>query len=89
MDLKLKKLQVKNFRNLDSTILEFSDGINCIFGNNGNGKTNILEAIHFLIHKKSFRKNTAFPQIISVESEQPEILFSSYLEYENKFLTYN
>ena len=77
MQFKLSKLQTTNFRNLENSIFEFSTGINCIFGNNGNGKTNILEAIHFLINKKSFRKNAGFPQIISIESEKPEIIFSS------------
>ena len=88
MDLKLLKLQVTNFRNLNSDILEFSNGINCIFGNNGNGKTNILEAINYLINRKSFRKNTSFPQIISVESEQPEILFSSLVGNEDCRFSY-
>lgn len=77
MDLKLSKLQVTNFRNLSNDVLSFSNGINCIFGNNGNGKTNILEAIHFLINRKSFRKNTSFQQILSVDGEKAEILFSS------------
>ena len=83
--MKLHKLQVTNFRNLNNDVFEFSDNINCIFGNNGNGKTNILEAIHFLVNRKSVRKNTSFPQIISIESETPEILFSSILiEEKNK-----
>lgn len=89
MDFKLSKLQVTNFRNLENDILEFSNGINCIFGNNGNGKTNILEAIHYLINKKSFRKNTGFPQIISIESEKPEIIFSSYFRSDKNSLTYS
>ena len=88
MDLKLLKLQTTNFRNLNSDILDFSSGINCIFGNNGNGKTNILEAIHYLINRKSFRKNTSFPQIISIESEQPEIIFSSFIGNEDSRFTY-
>jgi DNA replication and repair protein RecF len=82
----LKKLQVTNFRNLGNEIIEFSDGINCIFGNNGNGKTNLLEAIHFLTNKKSFRKKAGFQQIINVECEKPEILFSSlYTSGDEKF----
>lgn len=80
MTYKISKLQLTNFRNLDSTVIDFNHNINCIFGENGNGKTNILEAIYFLINKKSFRKNTSFPQIISIDSEKPEILFSSLLE---------
>ncbi|MDP7321944.1 MAG: DNA replication and repair protein RecF [Bacteriovoracaceae bacterium] len=76
----LKKIQIENFRNLDNKIIDFSEGINCIFGNNGNGKTNLLEAIYYLINRKSFRKNTSFPQMISVESEKPEIIFSSVFQ---------
>jgi DNA replication and repair protein RecF len=88
MDVKLHKLQVTNFRNLNSDIFEFSDNINCIFGDNGNGKTNILEAIYYLINRKSFRKNTSFPQIISIESEKPEILFSSILKEDKNLFPY-
>lgn len=81
---KLDKLQVTNFRNLNSDPISFSSGINCIFGENGNGKTNILEAVYFLCNKKSFRKNTSFPQIVSVESAKPEMLFNSVFETPNQ-----
>lgn len=84
----LKKVQITNFRNLSNQIISFSEGINCIFGNNGNGKTNLLEAIHYLINKKSFRKNTSFPQILNVECEKPEILFSSLFTEEDKNIAY-
>ncbi len=77
---KISKLQVTNFRNLNPDILTFTNGINCILGENGNGKTNILEAIHVLATKKSFRKNTSFPQFLSIDGEKPEIIFSSVLE---------
>ena len=70
-ELKLLKLHLANYRNIEQQILEFSPGINCIFGNNGNGKTNLLEAIYFLINRKSFRKNTSFSQLISIECEKP------------------
>ena len=74
----LSKLQITNFRNLNNDIIEFSNGINCIFGDNGNGKTNLLEAISYLVNKKSFRKKTNFQQLINVECDKPEIIFSSY-----------
>lgn len=74
---KISKLQVTNFRNLNPDIISFSPGINCILGENGNGKTNILEAINVLATKKSFRKNTSFPQFLSVDGGKPEIIFSS------------
>lgn len=82
MSYKISKLQVTNFRNLNPDILTFTNGINCILGENGNGKTNILEAIHVLATKKSFRKNTSFPQFLSIDGEKPEIIFSSVLEDE-------
>ena len=74
---KISKLQVTNFRNLNPDIISFSPGINCILGENGNGKTNILEAIHVLATKKSFRKNAGFPQFLSIDGGKPEIIFSS------------
>ncbi len=89
MPYKLSKLQVTNFRNLDNSVLDFNKNINCIFGDNGNGKTNILEAIYYLINRKSFRKNTSFPQIISIDSEQPEIIFSSLLKDDFDQYTYS
>lgn len=87
--LYLNKIQVQNFRNLESDIFEFSSGINCIFGQNGNGKTNILEAIYYLINRKSFRKNTSFQQMISVECEKPEIIFSSVLQSLSELTSYS
>ena len=77
---KISKLQVTNFRNLNPDIITFSNGINCILGENGNGKTNILEAINVLATKKSFRKNTSFPQFLSIDGGKPEIIFSSVFE---------
>lgn len=90
MTYKIEKLRVVNFRNLSEDIFEFSKGINCILGENGNGKTNILEAIHVLATKKSFRKNSSFPQFLSVDGEKPEIILSSVLsdQDENPF-SYN
>ncbi len=82
----LQKLRVENYRNLNPSVIEFSEGINCIFGKNGNGKTNLLEAIHYILNRKSFRKNTSFEQLISVECEQPEIIFSSLFSFNEKFI---
>lgn len=73
----IRKIRAENFRNLTPDIIEFSPGINCIFGENGNGKTNLLEAIYYLTNHKSFRKNTAFPQMLNIEGNKPEIILSS------------
>lgn len=51
----LKKLVLKNFRNYDDVSIEFSPRVNVIYGNNGTGKTNILEAISIVSLLKSFR----------------------------------
>ncbi|MBK8883648.1 MAG: DNA replication/repair protein RecF [Bacteroidales bacterium] len=50
----LKKLNFTNFKNYELGELEFSPKINCFTGNNGVGKTNILDAIHYLSLTKSF-----------------------------------
>jgi DNA replication and repair protein RecF len=50
----LKKLILTNFKNYELNELEFSPKINCFVGNNGVGKTNILDAIHYLSLTKSF-----------------------------------
>jgi DNA replication and repair protein RecF len=53
----LKKLSLTFFKNYDQAELEFSPKINCFVGNNGVGKTNILDAIHYLSLTKSFFNN--------------------------------
>ena len=50
----LESLEVSNFRNLSGKIF-WGPGLNIIYGNNGQGKTNWLEAIHTLSRTKSFR----------------------------------
>jgi DNA replication and repair protein RecF len=50
----LESLEVSNFRNLNGKIF-WGPGLNIIYGNNGQGKTNWLEAIHTLSRTKSFR----------------------------------
>ena len=50
----LKEIRVHDFRNLSGDI-SWGTGINIIHGNNGQGKTNWLEATHLLAHGKSFR----------------------------------
>ena len=49
----LRKIVVRDFRNIELQELEFSPNVNCISGNNGEGKTNLLEAIYYLSMTKS------------------------------------
>ncbi len=53
-EMYLKKLSILNFKNYTEAELEFSPQVNCLTGNNGEGKTNILDAIHYLSFCKSF-----------------------------------
>ncbi|MDZ4203703.1 MAG: DNA replication/repair protein RecF [Bacteroidales bacterium] len=50
----LRNLQLVNFKNYPEAAFEFSDKINCFSGNNGAGKTNLLDAIHYLSFCKSY-----------------------------------
>jgi len=50
----LHKLSVNNFKNYTQADFLFSESINCFIGNNGVGKTNLLDAIHYLSFCKSF-----------------------------------
>lgn len=49
----LKHLSILNYKNIDEAELDFSPGINCIIGCNGEGKTNLLDSIRFLSLCKS------------------------------------
>ncbi len=52
--MRLLELRLTQFRNHAQTALHFGDGINALVGNNGQGKTNILEAVSYLSLGKSF-----------------------------------
>lgn len=49
----LENLSLVNFKNYDSLDISFSQDINCFVGYNGSGKTNLLDAIHYLSMTKS------------------------------------
>jgi DNA replication and repair protein RecF len=53
--LYIASLQLQNYRNYEETRVDFSDRTNLILGDNGRGKTNLLESIYLLSTSKSFR----------------------------------
>ncbi|MBE7092274.1 MAG: DNA replication/repair protein RecF [Clostridiales bacterium] len=59
----LNKLQLWNFRSYENLELNFPKGITILYGDNGQGKTNIVEAIYLLCTGKSHRTNREFDMI--------------------------
>ncbi|MBP5398675.1 MAG: DNA replication and repair protein RecF [Bacteroidales bacterium] len=51
---RLNHITIADFRNISLAELDFSPNVNCIVGGNGEGKTNLLDAIHYLSVAKSF-----------------------------------
>ncbi len=54
--MKLKKIIIENFRNIENSTLEFSSDTTLIYGDNAEGKTNVIEALYMFAHSKSFRR---------------------------------
>lgn len=50
-----KKIEVRDFRNIESAAVEFCEGVNILAGENAQGKTNLLEAIFYASVGRSFR----------------------------------
>ena len=73
----IKSITLKNFRNHETYHLEFNPDTTLILGENGCGKTSVLEAIYLLTRGKSFRATD--PEIIKRGTEYYHI----ELEYEN------
>ncbi len=65
----LSRLELTAFRNIEHTELELANSLNLIHGENGSGKTSILEAIHLLATGKSFRSALVEPLIMDGSSE--------------------
>ena len=53
----VKKVELKNFRNYKLLELDFDSKINILYGNNAQGKTNVLESIYMCSTTKSHRSN--------------------------------
>lgn len=55
LSLRIERLAIREFRNIESLELSLSPRINVISGDNGQGKTSVLEALYFLATSRSFR----------------------------------
>ena len=75
----IKKVKLENFRNYDNLDIEFKKDFNLIYGNNAQGKTNILEAIYLSAIGKSFQTNKD-NEMIKLGKEKAKV----EIEYETK-----
>ncbi|KXZ40765.1 DNA replication and repair protein RecF [Alkalithermobacter thermoalcaliphilus JW-YL-7 = DSM 7308] len=78
----IQDLKLINFRNYSNIYLEFNKNINLLVGKNGQGKTNILEAIYMLSIGKSFRTNKD-SEIIMFDKESLYVSGSYFKNYNN------
>ena len=75
----LKQLSLVNFKNISGADMELGRKFNCFVGNNGSGKTTVLDAVHYLSMCKSFL-NAIDSQ--NIKDEQPFMVVSGVFEKE-------
>ncbi len=73
----LQRLAIDNFKNIAQARLEFSPKANCLLGNNGMGKSNLLDAIYYMSFCKSF--NGVQDSMLIKREESFCIVNASYL----------
>jgi DNA replication and repair protein RecF len=61
--LRLQRLTLRDFRNLPEAQIEFASGFTVLWGHNGAGKTNVLEAIYLVSTLRSFRSSDLGPLV--------------------------
>lgn len=80
--MQVKSLRLQQFRNIDSVTFQFDERLNVFIGNNGQGKTNIIEALVYLSFGQSFRvsddklliqNNQDFAKVESMSSDGLEL----------------
>ena len=64
----IKDIELINFRNYEKEKFEFVEGINVIHGYNGQGKSNLVEAISYISTLSSFR-NSKNDDVINVDND--------------------
>lgn len=82
--MKIQHLKLLNFRNYEKLEVKFSENINILYGNNGSGKTNLVESIYVLALTKSFR-GSVDKILIMNNRDICRIEGSVFDQYENKY----
>jgi len=84
--MQLKELSLHQFKNHHHSEISFSSGVNAFIGPNGSGKTNVLDAIHYLSMCKSYL-NSIDKQ--NIEFNEKFFSISGIWEYDKKKYTVN
>ncbi|WKS94803.1 DNA replication/repair protein RecF [Riemerella columbina] len=79
--MKINKLNLTQFKNHQDRIFDFSPEINAFVGNNGVGKTNILDALHYLSVGKSFLGNS---DVNNIQNEADFFVIESEIKTDQK-----
>ena len=77
----INQLSLINFKNHSEQSFDFSPQINCFVGNNGVGKTNILDALHYVSVGKSFLGNS---DLNNIKSEEDFFVIESEIQNDDK-----
>ncbi len=86
--MKLERLVLRDFRNLEEAHVRFASGFTVLWGHNGAGKTNVLEAIYLVSTLRSFRSSDLAPLVrheadaarVELTADDPKLGVPSTLE---------
>jgi len=68
----LQRMTLQNFRNFPNKIFDFDEHLTMIVGENARGKTNLLEAVYFLLNGVGFRE-TREEELISIGEKGSQV----------------
>lgn len=95
----IKRASLQNYRNYTSLDIDLSNDVNIFYGNNGQGKTNLIEAIFFTAIGKSFRNTkdidiiqygkSEFCVNVEVSDDITENIFVKYNKNKEKYIKVN
>ncbi|MBQ8174411.1 MAG: DNA replication/repair protein RecF [Clostridia bacterium] len=86
--MKISSFEAENYRNMEKVRLDFSPGVNLLYGKNAQGKTNLIEGIYTFARGKSFRGATDADQVRFGERGFSLSLTFEEKEYGEQRLTY-
>ena len=94
--MKITSINLRNFRNIENTQLEFHPHLNIFVGDNGEGKTNLIESLVYLSSGRSFRINQ---DLLLIKNDEEFSKIDAYLSNEDnisvvlsdkgKYMVYN